>query len=139
MTDSTVGMAMGIPPTMMTSMLVRVGHNSVDSEFIDIMLEIYLQKAKSGSCMSHYNSKAVEVELTLAELAAVVVVTELHCQLDDAPGEDGDEAYTSNTGHDLCQICHVVCALHAIASAASGQSPTTTVCKKLTLDCETRL
>ena len=27
-TDSTVGMAMGMPPTMMTSRLVRVGHSS---------------------------------------------------------------------------------------------------------------
>ena len=28
-TDSTTGMAMGMPPTMMTSLLVSVGHSSV--------------------------------------------------------------------------------------------------------------
>lgn len=52
----------------------------------------------------------IQNQRTLAQLADVVVVAELDRQLDDAPDADGDEAGSSNAGHDLLQVGHVVCA-----------------------------
>jgi len=52
--------------------------------------------------------------LTLAQLAGVLVVAELHGHLDDAPHADGDEAHASDAGHDLLQVGHVVRALRTI-------------------------
>lgn len=41
----------------------------------------------------------------------VLVMTELHSHLDDAPDANGDEAHTTNAHHDLCQVSLVVSAL----------------------------
>jgi hypothetical protein len=54
--------------------------------------------------------------LTLAQVAAVAVVAELDAQLDHAPDTDGDQADTTNAGHDLLQVGNVVCALQWAAA-----------------------
>ena len=53
---------------------------------------------------------------TLAQVARVVVVAKLHAQLDDAPGEDGDQADAADARHDLLDVGHVVGALLACTS-----------------------
>lgn len=69
---------------------------------------------QAGKTLASFRVFNFSRSLTLAQVAAVVVVPELHPQLDDAPDADGDQAHAADTGHDLRKIRHVVCALSSI-------------------------
>ena len=97
-------MAIGMPPTMITSMLVRVGHFSANNKHT-----ISNQNCKSAS--THAGDKSTV--LTNAQVAGVLVVAELHPKLNDAPHPNCDQADTTNTCHNLLQVGNVVCALHS--------------------------
>lgn len=158
-TDSTVGMAIGIPPTTITSMLVRVGQppavrssraawegqasgctgrwkgstapcarqagiprRTRRAQRAESSKRPAAGRAGSALCRQpktwatyHLEAQSTggrqrrrEVQLpgglTLAAVAGVAVVPELHSQLNHHPDADSDQAHRSDAGHDLLEV-----------------------------------
>ena len=50
----------------------------------------------------------VSTRLTFTTSTGMPVVAKLHCKLNDHPDTNGDETASSNLGHDLLQVGHIV-------------------------------
>jgi hypothetical protein len=123
-TDSTVGIAMGMPPTMMTSRLVRVGHmpggwGGVDDGRVGrqaggrghgqaapetggrLTLAPPAAGPLNGPAQRASCPQTRPLPRTRPQLAGVAVEAELHAQLHHEPAADGDEADGADLRHDL--------------------------------------
>ena len=60
----------------------------------------------------------VSTRLTFTTSTCMPVVAKLDCKLNDHPNTDGDQTASSNLGHDLLQVGHIVGGANQRSSAS---------------------
>ncbi len=62
-----------------------------------------MEAENPNACMQN-----VSTRLTFTTSTGMPVVAKLDCKLNDHPNTDGDQTTSSNLGHDLLQVGHIV-------------------------------